>query len=207
MRSFPGLLLAGLLVTYGALIARRRARQPGSRTVLHPLLPLCLGLLLGGGILLVPFLDTNPGGGRVAASGSAEWSPAMRAADEVGWRVRSYEMDQASSWPSRVAQYEYMFGWNPLTATLVVRVTNVGVWLVMACGLIWAAILCFGSRTRKASTNVATDATEADRSPVPARWLVSTAWSCLWLGLANLALHAWCRLAMAYCVSRVITQG
>ena len=127
----------------------------------------------------------------------------MRAADELGGIVQSYESDHGSS-PTRVPMLKYLGGWNMLTGSLVLRITNVGVWLAAACGLIWAGVVWFQSRRTKPNTRDAPDDAECNRSAKAARWLVGTGWSCLWLGLASLALHAWCTLAMAYCVNRIM---
>jgi hypothetical protein len=84
---------------------------------------------------------------------------------------------------------------------MAIRILDLGLWLVLATG-----VLCRVVFIRRAWIARFARSSQAipDKEAADQHWLRGVVWSCLWIGLAGLIIHAWCTLGLGYCLSRVV---
>jgi hypothetical protein len=197
-RSFAGVFLALMCVSYGILVLVRRRRDEGAPLRIHPALPIVIGVFLAIWLIIAPRLESlhllPPAGG----NGSGERSPAFVAADGLGIICQMHESILKGTW---TANSQFMGGCNALTASMMVRINHVAVWMITAFGMIWGAIVWLRSRRRQAAGDLAGDDHE---SQAFREWLAAMMESCFWTGLAATVLYVCTAFAQLYCTNQVI---
>lgn len=204
LRVAFALAFPALLVTYAVLRGKRWTREPERRPLFHPIVVAVAGLVLGNWFLFGPFGDWLNRGRAPAPRHPTEWTPAAVAADTFGNVLNEHFYWSRGKPPTPGPQFGR--GFNLLTSTLALRVTNLGFWLVLACAALWAFETWRRDRAKRLKEPK--EARSNDNDPRIGRiWLAGVVRSCSWLGLIALAAHAWCTLGLGYCASRVIAQG
>jgi hypothetical protein len=203
LRVAFGLAFPSLLLAYALLRGKRWQRDPANGPLLHPAIVALVGLVLGNWLLFGPFGEWLHGDRSPAPSHPTEWTPSAVATDTFSGVLNDHFYWSRGKTP--VPGSEFGRGWNLLTATAALRVTNLGFWLVLACAALWA----FEAWRRQRPSRLK-DSEEARLHVMPHSmglvWLTGVGRSCFWLGLIALAIHAWCTLGAAFCVSRVIAE-
>jgi len=202
LRGAVAFAFPALLSTYAVLRGKRWSRNPQNRPLFHPLFVAVAGLAFGNWLLFGPFGEWTHHARSPAPSHPTEWTPTAVAADTFGNELNDYFYGSRGKPPSP----QYGRGWNMLTATLAVRVTNFGVWFALACAALWALETWRRDRANRLKDRKE-GKTNDDQPSNNTAWLTGVTRSCFWLGFIALALHAWSTLGLGYCVSQVIAQG
>jgi hypothetical protein len=193
VRLLLGAAFAAFAIAYALLRWRRMRRAHQVPMTIHPLVFSGIALWLGIWIAYGP-----PGAWlrreAVFASFSGQWSAVMEAVDYVS---AVFFEGPITNDPALCR------GWNLLTLSVAARMIHFGWWLVLACYVISVIAIPPKWPLRALLSN---SPTHSEQDVANAR-LSMVAWSCLWIGLFAVAIHAWCTLGMGYSIDQAIAQG
>lgn len=193
-----------LLGWYAWLRHKRWERNPSDLPLVHPVIFAVAGVVLGAWMLLGPFGEWVNRGLGPAPSYPTEWTPAVVAADAYGNLLEAeYFWTRARTSASTAT---FGRGANLLTATLALRLTNLGFWLVVNCAVIWAFTIWCSDRPSRTRHRSNLNLNEPPQS-FGFTWLDGLWRSSFWLASIALVLYGWSTFGAAYCINRVMAHG
>jgi hypothetical protein len=192
LRLFFGSLLGVTALAY-AVLGWRRSRSESMAPAIPPIVIGAVAVWLSLWLVIGPPGTWLRGQKSWFPSFGNDWSAALEAADHV-----SFILELPTT-----ANPTYHRGWNLLTFGVALRMTNAGLWLVLACLVLWLVVVYRPCYTRM----VGFDCTTQSRTEMDSRWLIGITWSCVWLSLVSLLIHAWATLGMAYVINSVLTSN
>jgi hypothetical protein len=190
LRLFLGALLAATSITYAAVRWHRARRDPHVTPAIHPLV---LGAL---SLWFSLWIVTGPPGERLRGPQQAwldfgnESSAIMEQVEPLAYLFQG----------PNVASPAHGLGFYLLALSIAARMIHFGLWFILACVALWLIV------NRGAKVGRAAGTADAGEQAGPV-CLTGVTWSCLWMGLVSLAIHAWCTLGAGYCFCRVLSHG
>jgi hypothetical protein len=187
---FCAVTLLVVMIAYATLRWRRWRREPSVRPLLHPLFVAAVSVWLS---LVIVF--GSPGewlrGRQPPARGyGGDFSPVMDTTAIIWTQL----------YGSIIARRLNAIDWSllPMTVVVTIRIFDLGLWLVLSSVVLWSVV--FARPAWVAGSGQVVPDNEAS-ARLRLRGIV---WTCLWIGLTGLLVHAWCTLAFGFCMSRVI---